>query len=148
MENFLEFIHSDLGLVVIAGLFTLFGTGITIFFTRIFQAKDQKKLNAQQELEKCRKEIGELRKKLDVYEAVVRSETGDYLVQKESGAAICPICWPDRHKPIPIYEDSDTGKFTCSSCRHTGIFNRIKVLRIDAEKKSYRKFNFACYRFM
>lgn len=132
MEKLIEFIHSDLGLVIIAGLFTLFGTGLG----HLLKKGDQKKLSNQNKLEQYKKEIEELRIKLDLYEAVERSVTGDYLIQKKTQTAICPICWPNDHKAIPIYEDTDTGKFICSCCKHTGIFNRAKVNRIDAENKA------------
>lgn len=138
-----EFIHSDLGLVLIAGLFTLLGACLAVLLTHIFEKNNQKKTNIQKELGKCQKEIGELRKKLDIYEAVEQSTTGDYLVQKESGMAICPICWPDRHKPIPIYEEGDTGKFVCSCCHHSGIFDKVKVQRINAENEADSK-EFLC----
>lgn len=136
MEKFIEFIHSDFGLVIIAGFFGLLGSGLTILFPRLFEKSDQKKSNIRDELEKCRKEIDGLRKELDLYEAVKQSATGEYLVQKETDMAICPICWPKIHKAIPIYEDSDTGKFTCGCCQHTGIFDRIKVERIKREDQA------------
>lgn len=132
MEKLIEFIHSDLGLVIIAGLFTLLGTGLA----RLFEKSDQKKLSNQNKLEQYQKKIEELQIKLDLYEAVEQSVTGDYLFQKKTRTAICPICWPNNHKAIPIYEDTDTGKFICSCCKHTGIFNRAKVDRIDAENKA------------
>ena len=112
------------------GVWTILAAAISSILTYRFSKKEQKKSESQKELENYRKEIKALQKRLETYEVVEQSPTGDYFVQKKTGMAICPICWPHSHEAIPIYEDIETGKFKCSYCKHVGIFNREKVQQL------------------
>lgn len=125
--------------ILLSGFFTILGGSIGFVLSRIFANRDRKKANVQSELKKYQEEVINLRERLDAYEAVEGSATGDYLIQKKTGMAICPICWPNNHKAIPIFENRDTGKFKCSCCQHTGAFNRKTVEQIATDTRENRR---------
>ena len=83
-----------------------------------------------------RKENEDLRSRLEIYEATSSTQAGDFLVRKENGEAICPVCWRADHVAIPLYENGDTGHYICSKCGKTGVFNHQKVQRIQAEQEA------------
>ena len=82
------------------------------------------------------KQLNDLRSRLEVYETTSSSQAGDFLVTKENGEAICPVCWRADQVAIPLYENGDTGHYICSRCGKTGVFNLQKVQRIQAEQEA------------
>lgn len=106
----------------------------------IFCAFLSNRLTVQYERKKKRSEeqsseIESLKSRLDIYEATEPSQTGEFLVRKEAGEAICPICWRNDHKAIPIYGDAETGYYTCKKCKNTGVYNHELVRRLAFEQE-------------
>lgn len=131
-----EFIHSNLGIAIVGGVCTLLSSLITIFIQRLWAKKDSKKSSLQHKTEEYQEENTQLRKQLEIYEAVEQSTDGEFFVLKQKKMPICPICWTAEHKPFPIYEKEESGMFTCSHCKHKGIYNKIKVQKIRAEEQA------------
>lgn len=110
---------------------TILGSsGFVGFIITQIQNKKNKKLDNEKALkaknEQLEKEIVELKTQLSKYEDVEKSTTGNYLILKETGMPICPVCWGNEHKAIPIYETAN-GRYYCSICKRYDTYSFNKV---------------------
>ncbi len=111
-------------LLIIGGL-------IAYLFGRLAHKKDRKESSSKA----LSAENADLKKRLELYEEVDQSKTGNYLIMKKTGQAICPVCWAKDHKAVPIYEN-DVGSYRCGGCGHYDDFDRVKHKAHDAEVKA------------
>ena len=116
----------------------IIGAIITVFATQYFTKKNSKEADIRSRLERALEENKNLKSRRDCYEAIEPATEGDFYLVKQTQEKICPVCWRDRHKAIPIYEntEADVGYYVCSCCKNKGIFNRIKVQTIQAENEA------------
>lgn len=118
------------------------GTIIAAILSHYLTVKHERNNKKNGDILAIKVENSELKKKLEEYEATEQSPSGDYLIMKKSGQAICPICWGKEHKSIPIY-GNDTGHFICGGCHTTGVYNRQIVERLaeDQERANQELWN-------
>lgn len=131
MEETLTWLSANLGTVIIPV--------ICVFLTYALTVRHERKKDRAASNKALQKENEDLLSQLQIYEATSSSQTGAFLVRKKDNEPICPVCWRAEHKAIPIYENSDTGYYTCGKCGQTGIFNRKKVQQLDAERESFNQ---------
>ena len=124
-----ELINNDFFIAIVCAII---GVVISHFLT----VRHERKKDSAASNKALQKENEDLRSRLEIYETTSFSQTGDFLVRKENGEAICPVCWRADHVAIPLYENGDTGHYICSKCGKTGVFNHRKVQRLQAEQKA------------
>ncbi|MBP2659064.1 MAG: hypothetical protein H6Q69_2096 [Firmicutes bacterium] len=123
--------------------------GIIGFFTKVIiehvkkkKSSDAKIITDQQHtIEEQKNQILTLTGELDKYCLVQKSTVGDVWIQKKTNTIICPICWSNSQKPIPVFDSGD-GYYTCSKCNHTGIYSYNNV---NAAQKNTERFIDALY---
>jgi|GEM_PF-4968926 len=127
-------------IIAIAGIIgAIIGFFIKVIAERVTKKKssDAKIITDQQHtIEEQKNQILTLTDELDKYRLVQKATDGEVLIQKETNTRICPICWSDSQKPIPVFDGGD-GYYTCSKCKHKGIHSYAAV---DAAKRRTEQF--------
>lgn len=131
MDQILTWLSSNLGSVIVPI--------VCVLLTYVLTVRHERKKDKAVSNKMLQMEIDNLRSQLEIYETTSSSQSGDFLVRKENGEAICPVCWRADHKAIPIYEKDGTAYYICGKCGTKGIYNYHKVQQIKAENEAAKK---------
>lgn len=55
------------------------------------------------------------------------SKGGDCLYWPDKDLYLCPVCLYSENRITPVFEDEQSGYYTCDHCKSRRIFNRITV---------------------
>ena len=129
------------------------GSMIGAFIRWIFDLKsthisDLKKDNSnlKVENERLRNRVAELESEIkscnkieQIESSFSKSTNGEYLIYKDMN--ICPKCWYDEHKTIPIH-DLENGYYACPKCNCKGIYDKSILEKINQDDiKFFEKLN-------
>lgn len=128
---FIELINTPAGAAIIGAIIS---GPVCSFITWWLSKSHEQKKEITDTNSALQQEIERLQKKVQIYEATQPSTTGDYLILKNSGQAICPTCWGAAHKLVPIY-GNETGHYICGGCKTQGIFDHQKVRKLAQEQE-------------
>ena len=123
-----ELINNDFFIAIVCAII---GVVISHFLT----VRHERKKDSAASNKALQKENEDLRSRLEIYETTSSSQAGDFLVTKENGEAICPVCWRADQVAIPLYENGDTGHYICSRCGKIGV----SITKRYSEFKQNRK---------
>ena len=91
-------------------------------FSKSSEQKKEKITDLENTITELENKVRSLQSELSQYNFVENGIDGEYLVHTKTSTKICPICWHNNKKTIPIFDDG-VGKYKCSVCHHEGIFN-------------------------
>lgn len=64
----------------------------------------------------------------NIYQKIKKSPTGgDCLYWPEEDQYICPVCLYSEKRITPVFEDDQSGYYTCDHCHSRRVYNRITV---------------------
>lgn len=110
---------------LIGGIIGFFIRTILGCFSKSSKQKKEKTTELQKIIEDLKNKTHSLESELAQYHDVVKGEDGDYLLQTKTSMKICPICWYNSNKTIPVFDDG-FGKYKCSVCHSEGIYDLSK----------------------
>ncbi len=72
--------------------------------------------------------------RIDEFEAIEFVPNSDYYILKATRQTICPICWSNSKKVIPV-RDNGTGFYHCGNCKAHGVYSQDIVDKNTREQE-------------
>ncbi len=118
----------------------ILGALLNHFFAKRRQKDETTEKNAFEETRSLREERDALKRenvllksRIEEFEEVEHPQNVDYYILKSTNQTICPICWGNDKKIMPV-RDNGSGYYHCGNCRAHGVFNQNVIYQHEQER--------------